>query len=185
MARRRSRSGAVRGKPNYLWVATAGELALVMGNTVYDAVLIPADWSGTVTEAKATLLRMVLSVYTLTLNDDEAPCAQNAVVYMGDASAGAGSSTNDISNYADWPDFMIENDRILRMFRLEWAGAASTGVLPVQFSQLPEPVMNLKTPRRLDGQDSIRLGIGGVAAPVAGTYTATWFCRSLVRTGLR
>lgn len=192
MARRKSRSRSVRGKPNYLWIATAGELALIEGQTVYDSLLIPADWSGTVTEAKATLLRMVLSVYTLTANEDSSAMANNAVVYMGDATAGGGSDTNDITNYQEWPDFMISNDRILRIFRLEWAGTISPGAfsgvtLPVQYSQLPDPVMNLKTPRRLDGQDSVRLGVGGGFSSLTnlGTYSITWFCRSLVRTGLR
>jgi len=188
MARRRSKRSTVRGKPNYLWINTAGELAQVTGNTVWDALLIPADWSGTVTETSCTLLRMVVSVYTKTTEEAGIAHAENAAIVMGSASEGAGTDTNDITSYADWPTFFQAYDRVLRIFRLEWDGAVNAGnpLVPVQFSQLPEPVMNLKTPRRLLGDDSIRLCIGGGIIPLTTEiYSITWFCRSLVRTGLR
>jgi len=187
---RRSRRSTVRGKPNYLWINTAGELALVTGNTVWDALLIPADWSGTVTEATVTLLRLVCTVYTYTTSAGGTPYAhaQNACIVLGSASEGAGSDTNDISTYADWPGFFQAYDRVLRLFRLEWDGnGRSMGTnLPVQFSQLPEPVMNLKTPRKLLGDDSVRLCCGGTwTQQDSETPVLQWFSRALVRTGLR
>lgn len=188
MARRRSKRSTVRGKPNYLWINTAGDLAKVDGNSVWDALLIPADWSGTVTETQCTLLRMVVSVYTKTFGATGLPHASNACIVLGSASEGAGSDTNDIDSYADWPTFFQAYDRVLRIFRLEWAAGPNMGnpQLDVQFSQLPEPVMNLKTPRRLLGDDSVRLVIGGGPTPLTTeVYSITWFCRSLVRTGLR
>jgi len=188
MARRRSKRSTVRGKPNYLWINTAGELATNTGNTVWDALLIPADWSGTVTETSCTLLRMVVSCYTKCTTAAGIAHAENACIVMGSASEGAGTDTNDISAYADWPTFFQAYDRVLRIFRLEWDGQVNLGnpLLPVQFSQLPEPVMNLKTPRRLLGDDSIRLAVGGGVIPdTTEVYSITWFSRSLVRTGLR
>jgi len=189
MARRRSRRSTVRGKPNYLWINTAGELAIVSGNTVWDALLIPADWSGTVTETQCTLLRMVVSVYTVTAGAEAVvvPHAQNAAIVLGSASEGGGSDVNDISMFNEWPDFFQAYDRVLRIFRLEWTGEGPVAAtsLPVQFSQLPEPVMNLKTPRRLLGDDAIRLCVGGRVAVDLSTPSVTWFARTLVRTGLR
>jgi len=185
--KRRSRRSTIKGKPNYMWINTAGELALVSGNTVWDAVLIPGDWSGTVTEQQCTLLRMVVSVYTATSNEEQNPVphAQNAAITFGDASLVNGSDTSDISVPNDWPDFFANHDRVLRIFRLEWDAQGSTTVLPVQFSQLPEPVMNLKTPRLLRGDDSIRLCVGGRVNLELSTPSVNWFCRSLVRLGLR
>lgn len=188
MARRRSRRSTVRGKPNLMWVCTAGELALSTGVTVWDPLLIPGDWSGTVTESQCTLLRMVVSCYTWTLTSPSVPHAENACIVLGDASAGGSSSVNDISHMNEWPDFFAESDRVLRIFRLEWDGAVrGAGIqLPVQFSQLPEPVMNLKTPRLLRGDDSVRLCVGGGLVPALTEQPlVTWFCRSLVRIGLR
>lgn len=187
MARRRSRRSTVRGKPNYLWINTAGDLALIAGNTVWDALLVPGDWSGTVTEQTATLLRMVVECYTITINDSGPPHAQNACITLGSASEGGGTDPLDISQTGDWPDFFISYDRVLRIMRLEWDGAQrNTNVgLPVQFSQLPEPVLNLKTPRLLRGDDSVRLNVGGNFTPVAETAMVAWFSRSLVRIGLR
>lgn len=188
MARRKSRRSTVRGKPNYLWINVAGDLALINGNTVWDAILIPADWSGTVTETQCTLLRLVVSVYTKTNNEASLPHAQNACILLGSASEGAGSDVNDISNLTEWPDFFQAYDRVLRIFRLEWDGAlASSNVgMPVQFSQLPEPVMNLKTPRLLRGDDSVRLCCGANRNQVdVEVPTIVWFVRALVRTGLR
>jgi len=185
---RRSRRSTVRGKPNYLWINTAGELSLIAGNTVWDALLIPADWSGTVTETQCTLLRMVVSVYTYTVGTENPTVAhaQNACIVMGSASEGAGSDTNDISSHQDWPTFFQAYDRVLRLFRLEWAGTSdATTSMPVQFSQLPEPVMNLKTPRVLKADDSIRLAVGGRVFLDVSQPAVVWFCRALVRTGLR
>lgn len=188
MARRRSRRSLVKGKPNLMWIASAGDFALVENATVWDAVLIPGDWSGTVTEQQCTLLRMVISCYTLCANEAGNPHAQNAVVFMGDANEQGGTSTLDISSWNEWPDFFLNYDRILRIFRLEWDGALKNGnvTLPVQFSQLPEPVMNLKTPRVLKGDDTVRVGCGGAFHQVTTeTYVVTWFVRALVRIGLR
>lgn len=188
MPRRRSRRSVVRGKPNYLWINTAGDLALVESNTVWDGILVPGDWSGTVTETKCTLLRLVVSVYTFTNGASGEPHAQNACILLGSASEGSGLDTTDMSLFNDWPDFFAKYDRVLRIFRLEWDGAnksANIG-LPVQFSQLPEPVMNMKTPRLLQGDDSVRLCVGGdfVYGPDT-TYLIKYFVRALVRTGLR
>jgi len=187
MARRRSRRSTVRGKPNYMWINTAGDLALISGNTVWDGLLVPGDWSGTVTETQCTLLRMVVSVYTQTINGGGPPHAENAAIVMGSASEGGGTDPLDISMPVDWPDFFLSYDRVLRIFRLEWDGVvANVNVpLPVQFSQLPEPVMNLKTPRLLRGDDSIRLCVGGGLQMDLEQPVVKWFCRSLVRTGLR
>jgi len=188
MARRRSRRSTVKGKPNLIWVCTAGDLALVVGDTVYDALLVPGDWSGTVTEQSATLLRMVLTCYTYSSGTASEPPrhhAQNFAITMGNASEGDGSSSNNISDPGEWPDFFAESDRVLRLGRLEWDGTVTANVLPVQFSQLPEPILNLKTPRALRGDDSIRLNVGGRIAVVDETPVVTWFCRSLVRIGLR
>lgn len=187
MARRSRRTG-VRGKPNYLWINTAGDLALIEANTVWDAILQPGDWSGTVTDQSCTLLRMVLSVYTLTSLSADEPHAENACILIAHSAEVATSSPLDISNYAEWPDFFAEYDRVLRIFRLEWEGALKAAVvgLPVQFSQLPEPVMNMKTPRRLTGQDSIRLCVGGAWAQATNEAPGViWFARSLVRIGLK
>jgi len=188
MSRRRSKRSSVRGKPNYLWVNTAGELALVDNNTVWDPLLIPADWSGTVTETQCTLLRMVVSLYAYTSTSVTPPHAENGAIVLGSASEGAGGSdTLDISSYLDWPDFFTSYDRVLRIFRLEWDGQLRvTEGLPVQFSQLPEPVLNLKTPRVLKGDDSVRLCVGCNRTSLGAEVVAVmWFCRSLVRTGLR
>lgn len=189
MARRKSRRSAVRGKPNYMWINTAGELALVSGNTVWDPILIPGDWSGTVTETQCTLLRLVVSCYTKTLLSEAVviPHSQNACITLGSASEGPGGTDPlDISAPADWPDFFISYDRVLRIFRLEWAGGPdSANHLPVQFSQLPEPVMNMKTPRHLRGDDSVRLNVGGFVVLDLSTPYVVWFCRALVRLGLR
>jgi len=190
MRRRRSRRQGVRGKPNYLWIASAGELALGPGNTVWDTLLMPSDWSGTVTEQGATLLRMVVQCYTDTRNNDQGgPHAQNAAIWMSDANIEGGSDTLDISNWNDYPDFFARHDRVLHTFRLEWAGTgmrAPGASLPVQFSQLPEPVMNLKTPRRLNPDDTVVLGYGGFySLESTEVPMITWFCRSLVRVGLR
>lgn len=189
MARRKSRRSAVRGKPNYLWISTCGDLAQVANATVWDPLLVPGDWSGTVTETQCTLLRMVVTVYTATLNEAGAHHAENAAILLGSASEGAGGSDPlDISNILDWPDFFISYDRVLRIFRLEWDGSLipDNSVHPVQFSQLPDPIMNLKTPRVLKGDDSVRLCIGGGYNPAAAELPVIrWFCRSLVRTGLR
>jgi len=185
---RRSRSRAVKGRPNLIWVATSGSLATISGNSVYDALLIPADWSGTVTEQNATLLRMIVSVYTYTEDETGRPHAENAIIAMGDASEGSGSDTSDISNFQDWPTWFQKHEGVLRVFRLEWDGVVRNGntMLPVQFSQLPEPVLNLKTPRALKADDSIRLWVGGGETPSTTEQPAiTWFCRSLVRIGLR
>lgn len=188
MARRKSRRSTVRGKPNYLWINTAGELALIAGNTVWDALLVPGDWSGTVTETQCTLLRMVVSVYTGTVGQEATPVphSQNAAILLGSASEGAGTDVLDISQPADWPDFFMSYDRVLRIFRLEFAATQDGGTtLPVQFSQLPEPVMNLKAPRLLRGDDSVRLCVGGNVFMDIAQPHIWWFCRSLVRTGLR
>jgi len=188
MSKRRSRRSVVRGKPNYLWINTSGELAKINGSTVWDALLIPADWSGTVTETQCTLLRMVVSVYAMTMVAAGIPHASNCAILMGSASEGSGMDTNDLDAYADWPNFFQAFDRVLRIFRLEWAAGPNLGNPPldIQFSQLPEPVMNLKTPRRLMGDDSLRLCVGGGPIPdTTEVYATRWFCRSLVRTGLR
>lgn len=187
MARRRSRRTTVRGKPNYLWVNTAGELATINTNTVWSPLLQPGDWSGTVTETQCTLLRLVVSCYTSTLSLASEPHAENCAIVKGSAND-ASPSAQDISNINEWPDFFAAYDEVLRIFRLEWDGAlrAANLLLPVQFSQLPEPVLNLKTPRHLKGDDSIRLCVGGGLQPVGiEAPVVTWFCRALVRTGLR
>jgi len=188
MARRRTSRRTIRGKPNYLWIQTAGEFSLTEHMTSHDAILIPGDWSGTVTESQCTLLRMVFTVYTKTLSDTSLPHAQNAVLHMADASGLSAPDSVDVSNVNDWPDWFMTYDRILRIFRLEWDGAVNTGApaMPVQFSQLPDPIINLKAPRLLRGDDSIRLSVGG-ALTIATTEapTVVWFARSLVRTGLR
>jgi len=58
--------------------------------------------------------------------------------------------------------------------------------MPVQFSQLPESVMNLKTPRRLNPDDTIVLGCGCFRTlATAEVPNITWFSRALVRVGLR
>lgn len=179
----------MRGKPNYLWIASAGELALGVGNTVWDTVLMPADWSGTVTEQGATLLRMVVQVYTDTRNAEGHPHAQNGAIWLSDANLEGGSDTLDISNWNDWPDFFMSHDRVLHTFRLEFNGTtvyAPGSELPIQFSQLPEPVMNLKTPRRLNPDDTVVLGMGGFyGVETTEIPCVTWFARSLVRVGLR
>lgn len=186
MARRRARSRTVKGKPNYIWVASAGELTLVTGNSSYDSLLVPADWSGTVFEGTATLVRLVVQAYTWIRDEVGHAHAQNVVITMGDASEGTGSDTMDVSNYNDWADFCLRHDRVLQVSRLEWANGPAGTELPVQFSQLPEPVMNMKAPRTLRPDDSIRLWIGGNYAPNSSeTCGITWFCRSLVRIGLR
>jgi len=189
MARRRSsRRTTVRGKPNYLWICTAGELALITDETVWDPLLTPGDWSGTVTEQSCTLLRMVLSCYTMTDLLEGAPHAENAAIVLGHSGENASSHTSDISYIQEWPDFFATYDEVLRIFRLEWDGQLKSQYarLPVQFSQLPEPVMNLKTPRKLKGDTSVRLCVGGGYTPsVNQLATVSWFCRSLVRIGLR
>lgn len=187
MARRRARSRMVRGKPDLLWVASAGEIAVTTGNSSYDPILQPGDWSGTVFEKKATLLRLVLTCMTSTRDESGHPHSQNCCITMGDASEGTGSSTLDVSSPTDWPDFFLQHDRVLRIFRLEWDGVVGGTVdHPVQFSQLPDPIMSIKCPRLLNPDDSVRLWVGGSYTPVS-TETAlvTWFCRSLVRVGVR
>jgi len=185
MARRRSKRSVVRGKPNYLWISSAGSMGLVANSTARDTLLLPADWSGTVTETQCTLLRMVLLCYTTTLTHSSPAHSENAVVHLDNANDD-NQSAYDISVYGDWPDFFAQYDRVLRIFRLEWAGELQTGELPVQFSQLPEPAMNLKTPRVLKGDDVVCLSCGGNFNPSDATAPqVVWFCRSLVRTGLR
>lgn len=188
MARRRSKRTGVRGKPNYLWINTAGDMSLVNGQTTWDSLLVPADWSGTVTETQCTLLRLVVTVYTICLNQETTPIphAQNACIVLGSASEGNGFDPLDISEITEWPDFFAKYDRVLRIFRLEWNGETqNTTAMPVQFSQLPDPVMNLKTPRLLRGDDSVRLCVGGRIFMDVGEYGLYWFARSLVRIGLR
>jgi len=132
------------------------------------------------------LVRLVVQCYTWIRDEAGHPHAQNAVITLGDASEGTGSDTMDCSNINDWADFFLRHDRVLQVFRLEWAGGPNGTELPVQFSQLPEPIMNMKTPRTLNPDDSIRLWIGGLYAPNASESVGiTWFCRSLVRIGLR
>jgi len=187
MSRRRSRRSAVRGKPNYMWVNTAGELATIFSNTVWDALLQPGDWSGTVTETQCTLLRLVFSCYTSTLTLASEPHAENCAIVKGSAND-ASPAAESISDVNEWPDFFAKYDEVLRIFRLEWDGQlkADNVALPVQFSQLPEPVFNLKTPRHLKGDDSVRLCVGGGLQPVGIEVSSVrWFCRSLIRTGLR
>jgi len=188
MARRRSRS-MVKGKPNYLWINTSGILVLNPGLTVWDAILDAADWSGTVTETQCTLLRLVFSVYAYNGGDGNcAPMAQNCAITLGEAGELSGATSDDMSTVGDWPAFFLQNQRVLRLFRLEWDGEAKDThvTLNVQFSQLPEPVMNLKSPRRLNGDDQIRVNVGG-AYTTQGTSAPAivWFSRALVRTGLR
>jgi len=187
MARRRSKRVTVRGKPNYLWISSAGELAQIPDLTVWDAVLIPADWSGTVTETQCTLLRMVLSLYCVTGTPFGGAHASNCVITIGNASEAASSSTSNIDLYTEWPDFFSEQDRVLRIHRLEWSGLdPGQTVLPVQFTQVPDPVVNLRTPRVLKGDDSIRLCVGGgFVQQETEVHSVHWFARSLVRTGLR
>jgi len=188
MRRRRSSRKSVRGKPNYMWISTAGELAAIPGSSASDAVLIPADWSGTVTETQCTLLRMVFQAYTWTLSAESPPHAENCALILHDASAQSINDADSITQYDDWPAFWLKYDRVLRFFRLEWDGKVKDAniVLPVQFSQLPEPVMNLKTPRLLRGDDSVALVVGGGMLQVTTEVAMiTWFSRALVRTGLR
>lgn len=188
MARRKSRRSYVKGKPNYVWISSAGEIALVSAGTSWDATLIPGDWSGTVTEGQCTLLRMVVSCYTEMQVEPGPAMAQNAAIVLGNASEAASFSVLDMSDTADWPDFFAAYDRVLRIFRLEWAGSTNPqgAGLAVQFSQLPDPVMNLKTPRVLKGDDSIHLAVGGNwTQQQSETPVVHWFCRSLVRVGLR
>lgn len=188
MARqRRSRSRAVRGKPNYIWIASAGQMAIIENATAYDVLLMPADWSGTVTEQSATLERMLLNVTTDTRTEIGVPMTQNAAVYMSDANAAGGMDTLDISHYTDWPDWHMNHDRVLHEFRLEWSGQISMQPqMPVQYTQLPEPVMNFRARRTLRPDDTIALGVGGLFAAQQGeVYYINWFCRSLVKVGLR
>lgn len=185
--RRTSRTSRVRGKPNLIWVAAAGDLALVSGNTVWDAILLPGDWSGTVTEQSCTLERIVVTCMTNTITAEGTDHCQNGLIFLGNANEQGGTSTADISNFNDWPTFAADYDRWLHLFRLEWAGAVRTATFhPVQYSQLPDPVMNIKCRRRLNGDDVVRLGVGGFF-PVATTevHTVSWFARSLVRIGLK
>jgi len=187
MSKRRSRSRSVRGRPNYLWIATAGSLAQINGSSAYDHLLIPGDWSGTVTEQGCTLLRMTVCLYTQTAGDAGAPHSENFAIALGSASEApaGGIEVLDCSNINDWPDFCITHDRILHTGRVEWDGNLYPNWLPVQFSQLPEPVMNLKRPRRLTGEDSVRLYIGGRYTYTSDSPLVIWFCRFLVRVGLK
>lgn len=187
MARRKARRSGVRGRPNYVWVNTSGEFALVSTATQMEALLIPGDWSGTVTEQHVTLLRMVLMVHTATINETGHAHGENCAIVKGFASDDDSLSGYDISNYDDWASFFAEYDEVLRIFYREWDGVwRDNALLPVQFSTLPEPVLNIKTPRRLTGMDSIRLAVGG-GWTQQGTEVPVvdWFCRSLVRIGIR
>lgn len=185
MARRKSRRKSVAGRPNYVWIASSGTFAPIYQATAYDALLIPGDWSGTVTEQGCTLLRLTLQCYTQTATAGAgAPHAENCAITLDGASDQTVETLN-LSDINDWPDWMITHDRVLHTFRLEWDGTLQPNVLPVQFSQLPEPVMNLKRPRRLTGQDSVRLWCGGRYNYVDDVPIVVWFCRSLVRLGLK
>lgn len=187
MARRRSRSKAVRGRPNLLWIASAGEFALIQHNTVWDAILVPADWSGTVTEQQCTLERIVLMAFTKTITNDGVAHSENTVLFLGNANEQGGSSISDISDPAEFPDFCESYDRILQWGRLEWdASSTIAGFWPVQYSQLPQPVMNVQCRRRLMGDDVVRFGCGGYyAEAIDETHYVGWFARCLVRIGLK
>lgn len=185
MPRRRSRARFVRGKPNYMWIASSGSVAQVLGVSERENILQPGDWSGTNTETKCTLLRLVLTFGTYTGGGSGTPHRSNYVIGLGDASTTDVESA-DIDNVGEWPDFMERHDRIFHIGTLEWEGSSwADQSLPVQFSQLPEPVVNLKTPRRLDGSDSVSMWVGGgVALKAAEANFVNWFARSLVRVGL-
>jgi len=185
---RSMRRRTVRGQPNYLWICSAGELAQQAGLTAWDAILQPGEWSGTPTEATCTLCRIVLQLYTSTTGVAGAAHGSNCCLTMGNASETAMSSTSDIDRPTEWPDFFAEQDRVLWTGRVEWDGNLinQNVLLPVQFSQLPEPVINLRVPRRLNPDDSIRLCVGGgFVQSETEAFVLTWFCRSLVRTGIR
>lgn len=171
-----------------VWISSSGDLAVVDSQSSYDVLLQPGDWSGTVTEQSCTLVRLILMCYTMTVEAAGAAHAQNFCITLGDASEGGGYDTLDISAVSEWPDFFERHDRVLHIGRLEWEGAVSgnANVMPVQYSQLPDPVVNLKCPRLLRGDDSIRLWIGGQYVHVGTEVVLVrWFCRSLVRVGLR
>jgi len=184
MRRTRRRTRTVRGKPNMLWISSAGDFSLEAGSTSGEAMLIPADWSGTVTETKCTLLRLVVIAYTNALGDPGGPHIQNCAITMSNALVNP-SSAYDITLPADWPDFFSQQDRVLHVFNREWSGDVDAPHLNVQYSQLPDPVMNLRTPRLLQGDDCIVIWAGGRYTSATMTPVLEWYCRALVRTGLR
>lgn len=188
MARRtrRSRTTRVVGRPNYLWINTAGSYVVVTGGTTWDAVIQPSDWSGTVTEQSCTLERIVLSAYTLTRDQESPPFAANTALVVGPASNTTGFDSLDISLTSEWPEFFEKFDDVLHIGRLEWNGDVNPVNLPLQFSQLPEPVANLKRRRRLQGDDAVWFCTGGSNPDIPGaTWYVVWFARSLVRVGLK
>lgn len=188
--RRRSRSRTVRGKPNYLWIASAGTFGQLPGATARGAILEPGDWSGTVTETQCTLCRctLILNALTTTASGD-GPFRSNYCVGLHWASDATGESL-DLDNYTEWPDFFAKHDRVLRIGILEYENVQTqltgTGATPLQFSQLPDPVINFRNPRKLKGDDSLVVWVGGGPAAVGGEVRyVKWYARSLVRTGLK
>jgi len=174
-------------KPNLIWICSAGEIALVQNNSVYDAIIAPGDWSGTVSEQSATLERINLMIATKTITATGIPHMENFAIVLGDASATGGSDVLDVSNWDDWPSFFSAHDEgVLHVGRIEFDGTlwVSQGN-PVQFSQLPDPVVQCRTRRRLTPGTSVRLYLGGnFSVDTTEVHTVTWFARSLVRIGV-
>lgn len=189
--KRYSRRKVVAGRPNLIWVSTAGFISLVRDTTTGEKILMPSDWSGTVTETQATLERLVLSMYTNTQSFAGTAHAQNyAIVKHSNVLSSPGHSSADISQYPQWPDYFEQFDSILHIGRLEWDGTIETAgySLKVQFSQLPDPMVNLRCKRNLTGDEAIGLAVGGAWDMSYSDNSApyvTWFCRSLVKIGLR
>lgn len=183
---RRSRTRAVRGRPNYLWLNTAGEYSVIPDATAWDAVIQPGDWSGTVSEQSCVLERIVLSVYAVCFDAVSPPHGQNTALVVGPASNNNGMDSLNISLDTEFAEFFAKFDDVLQLGRLEFTGELSPGYLPVQFSQLPQPVMNLKCRRRLNADDAVWFCTGGVCPDVAiASWNVRWYARSLVRIGLK
>lgn len=181
MARRVRRRAVGPTSKSGMWINVAGELLANPGSTQMEELLSPGDWSGTVTERNATLLRVVIQMYTMTFNGEGYPQASNYALVHGKYVSLSGM---DIDNFAEWPDFFAEWDDVLRIGRIEYSGEDVTGQvnLPVQYSQLPDPVVNFRTARRLRPDSSVILAIGGVnRILVAETYMVRYYARFFVK----
>lgn len=185
MTRRGRRSYTRRGPSPFMWVNGSGILTLAAANrTSWVDLLTPAEWSGTVTEQKATLVRIVLQLYAGFDDAGGLPMAQNIAIVVGNMlNSTSNFDSDDISNPGQFPDFFAKYDDCLYFGRLEFpTGEIGVPALLVQYSQLPEPVINLKRPRKLEPDDTVRLAIGGQFSQVASEHPVVyWFTRILVR----
>jgi len=170
---------------------TAEELSPdIAGGSNSADLLVPGDWSGTVTETKATLERITLSFMTRVIDEPSVNYAGGWDSHYAIVKTNTHVpvlSAHDLNSTAEFPAFFGQCDEVIRWGHLQWANVTGVGTtFPFQWNRnVEDQVLNIRARRRLEGDTAIRLFIGSYSQQATEIPLCHVFTRSLVRIGLR